>query len=210
MIPGQTHTRQRHARLQGAHSALFGQERDLASQTARCDANIEIVIRVFPSRHFTIDTPEIRGAQARVFGAGSTSLLLRRSSLGNEPRIRVLAVDHNALLREGISLLIGLQADMELVCLVGSAAEAVKCFAEHRPDVILMDLDLPSGAGISAIQKILRLSPAVSIIGLLTYEWDAAGPSAQRAGARAWLTKDRLNDDLISLIRDESARRRSQ
>ena len=116
-------------------------------------------------------------------------------------------MDHNALLREGISLLIGLQPDMELVCLVGSAGEAVKCFAEHRPDVILMDLDLPSGAGISAIQEILRLSPAVPIIGLLTYEWDAAGPRARRAGARAWLTKDRLNDDLISLIRDECSPR---
>jgi len=119
-------------------------------------------------------------------------------------------VDHNALLREGISLLVGLQADMELVCLVSSAAEAVQCFAEHRPDVILMDLDLPSGAGISAIQEILRLNPAASIIGLLTYEWDAAGPRARRAGAQACLTKDRLNDDLISLIRDLCARRRSQ
>lgn len=128
----------------------------------------------------------------------------------NERKIRLLAVDHNALLREGISLLVGLHADMELVCSVGSAEEAVQCFREYRPDVILMDLDLPSGAGISAIQEILGLDPSACIIGLLTYEWDSAGPSARRVGARACLTKDRLNDDLISLIRDEDARRRSQ
>ncbi len=119
-------------------------------------------------------------------------------------------MEHNALLREGISLLVGLHADMELVCLAASAAEAVQCFAEYRPDVVLMDLDLPAGAGISAIQKILDLDPSAWIIGLLTYEWDTAGPRARRAGARAYLTKDRLNDDLISLIRDECAGRRSQ
>jgi DNA-binding NarL/FixJ family response regulator len=128
----------------------------------------------------------------------------------NERKIRLLAVDHNALLREGISLLVGLHADMEIVCSVSSAEEAVRCFTEYRPDVILMDLDLPGGAGISAIQEILGLDSSAYIIGLLTYEWDTAGPRALRAGARACLTKDRLNDDLISLLRDERARRRSQ
>ena len=119
-------------------------------------------------------------------------------------------MDHNPLLREGISLLLGLQVDMELVCLVTSAAEAVQCFAEHRPNVILMDLDLPSGAAVPAIQDILKLDPAARVIGLLTYEWDAVGARAVRAGARACLTKDRLNDDLISLIRGEDVRHRSQ
>jgi DNA-binding NarL/FixJ family response regulator len=130
--------------------------------------------------------------------------------LGKERKIRILAVDHNALLREGISLLIGLHPDMELVCSVTSAAEAVECFVDQRPDVILMDLDLPSGTGISAIKEILSIDPSASIIGLLTYEWDAKGPRALRAGARQCLTKDRLNDDLILLIRDENVRRPSQ
>ena len=128
----------------------------------------------------------------------------------NERKISILAVDHNALLREGISLLIGLQTDMELVGLVTSAVEAVRCFVEYRPDVILMDLDLPSGAGISAVQEILGVDPSARIIGLLTYEWEAAGSRARRAGAQACLTKDRLNDDLISLIRDQCAHRRSK
>ena len=128
----------------------------------------------------------------------------------NERKIRILAVDHNPLLREGISLLIGLHADMELVESATSGPDAVQCFAQHRPDVTLMDLDLPSGTGIAAVQEILDLDPAACIIGLLTYEWDATRSRALRTGARACLTKDRLNDELISLIREEAARRRSQ
>ena len=89
----------------------------------------------------------------------------------DERKIRILAVDHNPLLREGISLLIGLHADMELVGSATSGPDAVHCFAQHRPDVTLMDLDLPSGTGIAAVQEILDLDPAACIIGLLTYEW---------------------------------------
>ena len=75
-------------------------------------------------------------------------------------KIRILAVDHNPLLREGLSLLIRLQPDMELVGTAASGEEAVQGFTKHRPDVTLMDLDLPSAAGITAIQKILKIDPA--------------------------------------------------
>ena len=127
-----------------------------------------------------------------------------------ERKIRILAVDHNPLLREGISLLIGLHADMELVGSATCGPDAVQCFTQHRPDVTLMDLDLASGTGILAIEHILGLDRNACVIGLLTYEWDPLCNRALRAGARACLTKDRLNDELISLIRVEAARRRSQ
>jgi two-component system, NarL family, response regulator len=126
----------------------------------------------------------------------------------DERKIRILAVDHNLLLREGISLLIGLHSDMELVASATDPAAAVQFFAQYKPDVTLMDLDLPSGAGIEAVREILSLDPSACIIGLLTYEWDVARSRALRAGARACLTKDRLNDELISLIRDQVARQR--
>jgi two-component system NarL family response regulator len=128
--------------------------------------------------------------------------------LVNERKIRIVAVDHNPLLREGLSLLIGLHADMELVCSATSRAEAIECFAQHQPDVTLMDLDLPADTGIAAIEEILKRDSAACIIGLLTYEWDATRSRALRIGARACLTKDRLNDELISLIREEAGRRR--
>ena len=155
----------------------------------------------------TNDTPEIRGMGAWVFRSGTDIPPLATIKLVNERKIRVIAVDHNPLLREGISLLIGLHDDMELVCSATSRAEIMECFEQHKPDVTLMDLDLPAGAGIAAIEEIFKRDPAACIIGLLTYEWDVARSRALRAGARACLTKDRLNDELISLIREESARR---
>ena len=98
-----------------------------------------------------------------------------------QPRkIRILAVDHNPLLREGLALLIQLQPDMELVDLVESGKEAVQSFIAHRPDVTLMDLDLPSAAGITAIEEIVKIDPSTCIIGLLTYEWDQSRLQALR------------------------------
>jgi two-component system, NarL family, response regulator len=158
---------------------------------------------------FTFDTPEIRGMDTWVFRAGLQNPPPATIKLVNERKIRIVAVDHNPLLLEGISLLMGLHDEMELVCSTRSGSEAVECFAQHRPDVTLMDLDLPSAAGISAIGDILKLDPAACIIGLLTYEWDPLFKKALRAGARACLTKDRLNDELIPLIHQEEARRRS-
>ena len=117
-------------------------------------------------------------------------------------KIRVLVVDHNPLLREGLSLLIQLQPDMELVAALASGKEAVEAFSEHRPDVTLMDLDLPSLAGITATKQILRIDPAACILGLMTYEDEQSSKHAQRAGTRSCITKDRLNQDLISLMRD--------
>ena len=111
-------------------------------------------------------------------------------------------MDHNPLLREGLSLLIRLEPDMELVGVVASGREAVEAFTQHRPDVTLMDLDLPSAAGITAIQEILKIDPAACVLGLCTYEWDESSAHALRAGARSCLTKDRLNQDLVSLVRD--------
>jgi DNA-binding NarL/FixJ family response regulator len=117
-------------------------------------------------------------------------------------KIRILVVDHNALLRDGLSILIQLQPDMELVGLAASAEEAVQAFSEHRPDVTLMDLDLPSSSGVDAVRKILKIDTNTCVIGLSTYEWDESSAQARRAGARSCITKDRLNEDLVSLVRD--------
>jgi DNA-binding NarL/FixJ family response regulator len=122
------------------------------------------------------------------------------------PKIRILAVDHNPLLLEGLSLLIRLQPDMELVGAVASGEEAVQSFAQHRPDVTLMDLDLPSSAAIAAIREILKIDPAACVLGLFTYEGDQSRVHAQRAGASGCLAKDRLNQDLASLVRERARR----
>ena len=119
-----------------------------------------------------------------------------------EPKIRVLIVEHNALLRDGLSLLIQGQPDLEHAGKTGSCEEAVELFVQHRPDVTLMDLDLPDSAGITTLRRILKKDPATCVLGLVTHEEDVSRERALRAGARGCITKDRLNQDLVSLIRD--------
>lgn len=117
-------------------------------------------------------------------------------------RIGVLVVDRNPLLCEGLSVLIRLQPDMELVAVTRSPEEVVQLFDRHRPDVILMDSDLPFGAGINAIRSIRSLDPKARILALVAYEWDDSWSEALRSGAWRCIAKDRLNDELVALIRE--------
>jgi DNA-binding NarL/FixJ family response regulator len=119
-----------------------------------------------------------------------------------EIKNRILVVDHNKLLLEGICTLIRLQPDMELVGVAASASEAVRLFRQHRPDVVLMDLDLPASAAIRSIREIREVDSTGCILGLFTHPWDECAALALRAGARSCLTKDRLNRDLVTLIRE--------
>lgn len=119
-----------------------------------------------------------------------------------ETKYRVLVVDHNVLLLDGICTLIRLQSDMEIVGTAASSNEAVKLFREHRPKVVLMDLDLPESGGIVAIGEIHAIDPAIGIFGLFTHPSDECARLALRAGACGCVTKDRLNRDLVGLIRE--------
>lgn len=119
-----------------------------------------------------------------------------------QPKSRILVVDHNLLLREGLCTLIRLQPEMELVGAAASAGEAVDLFCKHRPEVVLMDLDLPESGGIRSIQAISAIDPTVRILGLLTHPRDEGAALALRAGARSCITKDRLDRDLVTLIRE--------
>jgi DNA-binding NarL/FixJ family response regulator len=91
---------------------------------------------------------------------------------------------------------------LELAGATGAGEEAVELFNKTRPDVTLMDLDIPDSAGITALRRILRIDPATCVLGMLTYEQDAVRERALRAGARNCITKDRLNAELVPLIRD--------
>jgi DNA-binding NarL/FixJ family response regulator len=122
-------------------------------------------------------------------------------SVGTNHAIRVLAVDHNPLMREGLALLVRLQPDMQLVGAVATAEEAVHMYIEQRPDVTLMDLELPAEAALGAIRKIRAQDAGARIIGLTTYEPDAVWTRALAAGACQCVAKDRLSDSLPGLIR---------
>jgi DNA-binding NarL/FixJ family response regulator len=115
--------------------------------------------------------------------------------------IRVLAVDDHALLRDGISALIGNQADMELVGEASNGREAIELFRQHRPDVTLMDLQMPEMGGIDALSAIRGEFPEARIIVLTTYAGDVQVFRALKAGARAFLLKGLLRKELLETIR---------
>jgi len=116
--------------------------------------------------------------------------------------IRVLVVDHNPLMREGLAFVVRLQPDMQLVGTAATAEETVRMYLEQRPDLTLMDLDLPARAALGAIAQIRAQDPGARIIGLATYERDATWMEALAAGACQCVAKNELSGSLPGLIRE--------
>jgi DNA-binding NarL/FixJ family response regulator len=119
----------------------------------------------------------------------------------NEDRIRILTVDDHPLLRDGVAAIIRSQPDMLLVSQASSGKEAIEQYAEHRPDVTLMDLRMPGLSGIDAMIAIRAQFADARIIILTTFEGDAEIQKALEAGARAYLLKNTPSDELINVIR---------
>jgi DNA-binding NarL/FixJ family response regulator len=123
----------------------------------------------------------------------------------SQRRIRVLGVDDHVVVREGLSILINKNHDMEVVALAENAGEAVDAFRRCRPDVTLMDLQLPGVSGFEAIRQIRELDPDARIIVLTMYKGDADVRRALAAGAVGYLLKNTLADRLIETIREAYA-----
>ena len=115
--------------------------------------------------------------------------------------IRILAVDDHQLIREGVARLIAQESDMRLVAEADGGREAILQFRIHRPDVTLMDLQMPEVNGLEAITAIRRDFPEARIIVLTTYPGDALVLRALKAGAQAYLLKTTLNTELRQAIR---------
>ena len=103
--------------------------------------------------------------------------------------ISILAVDDHALLRKGLAAVINAEPDLKLVAEAANGEDAIEKFRTHRPDVVLMDLQMPGLNGIEATIRILSEFPGARIIVLTTYHGDAQVLRALRAGARAYLLK---------------------
>ena len=115
--------------------------------------------------------------------------------------IRVLVVDDHVLWRQGIAGSLASEADIALVAEAANGAEAVETFARVRPDVTLMDLQMPVLSGIEAIQRIRSGAPQARIIVLTTYPGDVQAVKALKAGASGYLLKSSLIDELLRAIR---------
>jgi DNA-binding NarL/FixJ family response regulator len=122
--------------------------------------------------------------------------------------IRILAVDDHPLLRKGIAALINGEPDMKLVAEAVNGDEAVEKFRAHRPDVTLMDLQMPGVNGIEALSRIVGEFPDARVIVLTTYKGDAQVMRALRAGARAYLLKANVHLEILDVIRTVHAGRK--
>lgn len=116
--------------------------------------------------------------------------------------IRVLCVDDHPVVRSGLQQIIDLQPDMMVIAAAGTGEEAIDLFRRHKPDVTLMDLQLPGISGVEAIRQIRTECPTARIVVLTMYEGDEDMARALDAGAQAYLLKDTLSHDLIRTVRD--------
>jgi len=115
--------------------------------------------------------------------------------------VRVLVVDDQRVAREGLMVLVGLNAGMEVVGGAAEGAEAVAMAHEHRPDVVLMDLAMPGTDGLAATRTLRQEAPRIAVLVLTTYADDRSVFPALRAGAKGYLTKDAGADEFERAIR---------
>lgn len=118
----------------------------------------------------------------------------------NPEKIKVMVVDDHPLMRVGVASIINARADMTVVAQTGTGEEAVSLFAQHRPDVTLMDLRLPQMSGVDAIRAIRGRWPSASFVVLTTYEGDEDIHRALQAGAKGYVIKGMPYQTLIDAL----------
>ena len=124
-------------------------------------------------------------------------------------QIRVLSVDDHVLVRQGISVLLSTEPDMALVAEASNGREAIQQFRAHRPDVTLMDIQMPEMNGLDAIIAIRGEFPDAKIVMLTTYKGDVQILRALKAGAQGYLLKNTIHKELIQTIRAVHAGRKA-
>ncbi len=123
------------------------------------------------------------------------------ASAADASRIRVLIADDQALIRRGMSLMLSVEPDMEVVGQAADGVEAVEMAQRLRPDVVLMDLHMPRKGGVAATREIRLSLPNTHVLVLTTLDAEETVFEAVRAGAHAYLLKDASEDEVLETVR---------
>ena len=120
----------------------------------------------------------------------------------NSNSIKVLLIDDHELVRSGIEYLLSADPDIDVVAIGSSGEEAVKLAEQLKPDIILMDLNMPGIGGAEAINRILRNEPTTKIIALSVYDDGPIPHQAIQLGAKGYINKGCPVDEMIKAIMD--------
>lgn len=115
--------------------------------------------------------------------------------------IRILIVDDHSMVRMGMVGLLAMEPDMRVVAEAEDLNEALTAFSKHRPDVTLMDVRMPGGSGLEALERILGVAPAARVVMLSTYDLEEPMIAAHHTGACGYLLKSVKFDELVAAIR---------
>jgi two-component system, NarL family, response regulator NreC len=115
--------------------------------------------------------------------------------------IRILLADDHTMVRQGFRLILSLQTDMEIVAEAGNGQEAVEIAEKLQPDVAVMDVAMPELNGIEATRKLAIVAPKTRILALSMHKDSAYVREVLRAGARGYLLKDSVDNDLVNAVR---------
>lgn len=116
-------------------------------------------------------------------------------------KIRILLAEDHAIVRDGLSAIIGQEEDLQVVAAAGNGEEAAELWRIHRPDVTLMDLQMPVMNGVDAIYRIRAIDPGARVVILTTFDGDEDIYRGMRAGAKSYLLKDAQREELLQCIR---------
>jgi len=123
------------------------------------------------------------------------------SETSRSKHITVLTVDDHAVVRDGIKFAINIEKDMEVVAEAATGQEALDLFLRHKPDITLMDLQMPGMSGLDALLAIRGRCPAAHVIVITTYSGDVQASRALKAGASGYLLKGTMGKELVDTIR---------
>jgi len=126
------------------------------------------------------------------------------SAAGADP-IRIVLADDHAVVRRGLELLLDAEDGMEVVASVGDVTAAIRTTRGHKPDVLVLDLNMPGGSSLDAIPEILAASPQTRITVLTMQDEPAFARQALRAGAMAYVLKEAAGDELVEAVRRAAA-----